>query len=578
MSYLRTNKIQLAVVLLLAGLLLTLAVFQYDWLGQLSEREHERMAESLDLATRNVRSEFDSELAELYKNFQVDFREELTFSEQLATSYAERLETIEGPNILEKIYWVDLTEEAGVVLQEFTGVGLATLDEWPEDIAPLREEFEGLLEHNEDQFRVLLGPQPLHDDIPAIVIQQVFTRSPRGDLGDYKSISWVIAKLRPNVIVDELIPALADQYIYGEEALDYNVGIIDPDSPGELVYRSRPDLTAASLAEPDVQHDIYGLRWWHFSQRLPQNRRMWNIIEESSEARWRLLVKHQAGSLEAAVTATRNRNLAISLGVLALLASAIAMIVVSTRRAQRLAAQQMEFVAGISHELRTPLAVIRAAAENLADDVIQDPEKTRRYGELINREGRRLSNMVERVLLFAKMRAGNLQLERQAVDLIATIDDAIASNSAGMDERSVTVRKELPESLPELVGDPSALSSVIQNLVSNAIKYSRPGGTVTVQARESKTDSGTAIQVAVHDQGDGIPSKEIPHLFEPFFRGERARRGQIQGSGLGLSLVKQVVEAHGGSVDVVSTPGAGSTFMVQLPVANDSQSPDPKLH
>ena len=169
------------------------------------------------------------------------------------------------------------------------------------------------------------------------------------------------------------------------------------------------------------------------------------------------------------------------------------------------------------------------------------------------------------------------QFERQAVDMIATIDDAIASNSAWMDERSVTVRKELPESLPELVGDPSALSSVIQNLVSNAIKYSRPGGTVTIQARESKTDSGTAVQVAIHDQSDGIPSREIPHLFEPFFRGERARRAQIQGSGLGLSLVKQVVEGHGGSIDVVSTRGAGSTFMVQLPVADDSESPDVPL-
>ncbi|MCH7823605.1 MAG: hypothetical protein IH849_02285 [Acidobacteria bacterium] len=576
MSYLWTNKMQLVAVLVLAGLLFTLAIFQYNWLGQLSEREHERMRQSLDSTTRVVRSEFDSELAELYRTFQVDYRDGGTFSEQLAEHYAERLETIEGPDILEKIYWVNLNEETGLVLQEFTGVSLATLDEWPEDIAPLRDEFDGLLRYNGEQFRLPLGPQPLQDDIPALVIQQVFTRSIR-DLEAYESISWVVAKLRSDVIVDELIPALADQYFYGEETLDYNVGIVDRDNPGVLLYRSRPDLTAASFAEPDAQRDIYGLRAWHFNPRFQRTRRMWNVIDEVSEAKWDLLVKHQAGSLEAAVAATRNRNLAISLGVLALLASAIAMIVVSTRRAQRLAAQQMEFVAGISHELRTPLAVIRAAAENLADDVVQDPEKTRQYGELINREGRRLSNMVERVLLFAKIRAGNLQFERQPVDLIATIDDAIASNSAWMDERSVTVRRELPESLPELVGDPSALSSVIQNLVSNAIKYSRPGGTVTVQARESKTDSGIAIQVAIHDQGDGIPSKEIPHLFEPFFRGERARRAQIQGSGLGLSLVKQVVEAHGGSIDVVSTPGAGSTFMVQLPVADDSESPDPTL-
>ena len=381
-----------------------------------------------------------------------------------------------------------------------------------------------------------------------------------------------MAKLRPNVIIGELIPALANQYIYGEETLDYNVGVVNRDAPTELVYRSEPNLTAASFAEPDAHSNIYGLRSWHFNARFQKNRRMWNIIEESSGPKWDLLVKHKAGSLEAAVTATRNRNLAISLGVFTLLATAIAMVMVSTRRAQRLAAQQMEFVAGVSHELRTPLAVIRTAAENLADDVVHDAEKTRQYGELINHEGRRLSNMVERVLLYAKMRGDNLQFEHQAVDLIATIEDAVASSSVGGTDRSVKVRKELPESLARIMGDPAALSSVIRNLISNAIKYSRQEGIVTIQARESGTESGPVIQVAIHDQGEGIPSRELPHLFDPFFRGERARQTQIEGSGLGLSLVKQVVEAHGGRIDVTSTPGAGSTFVVELPVIHNSNA------
>ncbi len=568
---------QLGVVCILVGLLLTLASFQYSWLGQLSEREQERMGQSLDFATRAVRFEFDNELADLYRTFQVDYREDGTFSEQLSAHYTERVETIEGPDILEKIYWVNLNEETGLVLREFTGSGLTTLDEWPQDIVTLRDEFDNLLQYNDAQFRLLLGPEPLQDDVPALVIQQVFTR-PTRDLEDYKSISWIVAKLRANVIIDELIPVLANQYIYGEETLDYNIGIIDRNEPAELVYQSRPDLTTASFAEPDAERDIYGLRSWNFNQRFQKNRRMWGIIEEESDAKWDLLVKHQAGSLEAAVTATRNRNLAISLGVFTLLAGAIAMIVVSTRRAQRLAAQQMEFVAGVSHELRTPLAVIRTAAENLADDVVHDAEKTRQYGALINREGRRLSNMVERVLLFAKMRADNLQFEHQAVDLIATIEDAIDSNNAWSTERSVTVRKELPESLPELRGDPSALGSVMQNLVSNAIKYSREGGIVTIQVRESNTESGPAIQVAIHDQGEGIPNKEIPHLFDPFFRGERARQTQTQGSGLGLSLVKQVVEAHGGEIDVSSTPGSGSTFVVELPVIDNSEASNPAFH
>ncbi|MBU91691.1 MAG: hypothetical protein CL475_04665 [Acidobacteria bacterium] len=571
MIYPQTNKMQLGVVCILVGLLLTLASFQYAWLGQLSEREQERMGQSLDFATRAVRSEFDNELAELYRTFQVDYREDGTFPEQLVEHYAEHVETIEGPDILEKIYWVNLNEETGLVLQEFTGSRLKTLDEWPQDIAKFRNEFNGLLSYNDAQFRLLLGPEPLQDEIPALVIQQVFTR-PTRTLEDYKSISWIVAKLRPNVIIGELIPALANQYIYGEETLDYNVGIVNRDEPTELVYRSDPNLTAASFAEPDAHSNIYGLRSWHFNARFQKNRRMWNIIEESSGPKWDLLVKHKAGSLEAAVAATRNRNLAISLGVFTLLATAIAMVMISTQRAQRLAAQQMEFVAGVSHELRTPLAVIRTAAENLADDVVHDVEKTRQYGELINHEGRRLSNMVERVLLYAKMRGDNLQFEHQAVDLIATIEDAVASSSVGSTERSVKVSKELPESLPRIMGDPAALSSVIRNLISNAIKYSRQEGIVTIQARGGDTESGPAIQVAIHDQGEGIPSREIPYLFDPFFRGERARQTQTEGSGLGLSLVKQVVEAHGGKIEVASTPGAGSTFMVELPVIHNSKA------
>lgn len=575
MSYLRTNRVQLAGIIVLAGLLLTLAVFQYNWLGQLSESERESMGRTLDWATRVTRWEFDSELADLYRGFQVDYREEESFPEQIAARYSERIATIEGPDILDRIYWVQLDEESGLVLQEFTGVNLATLDEWPEELAPLKAQFADQLRNNDVQFDLPVGPAPLQDDIPALVIQQLFTRQYR-TLEEHKSINWIIAKLRRDVIVEQLIPALSAEYIFGEGDFDYNVGVTKADDPTSLVYSSDPALTAASFANPDAERTMFALRIWHLDQRVNTNRRIWRVVEESVEPKWMLVVKHQAGSLEAAVATARNRSLALSLGVLVLLGGAIAMIVVSTRRAQRLAAQQMEFVAGISHELRTPLAVIRAAGENLADDVVHDPEKTRQYGQLINKEGRRLSNMVERVLLFAKMRSGTLQFQHVPVDLLETIDDAIASNGAWTDERSVTVVKEIPEALPQIIGDPAALSSVLQNLVSNAVKYSRRGGTVTIQART--VNAGRDLQIAIHDQGDGIPGHEIQHLFEPFFRGKRARAAQIQGSGLGLSLVKRVVEAHGGHVEVVSTPGAGSTFLVQLPVGEPPTGADAPTH
>ena len=569
MSHLRSNKLQLAAIVALAGLLFTLAIFQYNWLGQLSEREQEMMGRTLNWATRTARWEFDSELADLYKAFQVDYREEGSFEEQIADRYAERVETVEGPNILDRIYWVQLDEDDGLVLKEFTGLGLATLSQWPEDLAHLRGQFADQLGNNNVQFDLPVGPAPLQDDIPALVIQQLFSR-PRPTLEEYRSISWIVLRLHRDVIFDELIPALSAEYIAGEGGFDFNVGVTKADDPNTLVYSSDPRLTAESFAEADAEADMYALRIWHFNQRVRTNRRIWSVVEERVEPRWTLAVKHQAGSLEAAVAAARNRSLALSLGVLLLLAGAVAMIVVSTRRAQRLAAQQMDFVAGVSHELRTPLAVIRAAGENLADELVNDPEKTRQYGELINREGRRLSEMVERVLLFAKMRSGNLQFEQVDVDILATIDEAVAATSGWTQEHSVTVTKEVPETLPHVLGDRTALASVMQNLISNAVKYSRRGGTVTVQARAVGSDPDTAVQIAIHDQGDGIPNNEMPHLFEPFFRGDRARAAQIQGSGLGLSLVKQVVEAHDGHIEAVSTPGAGSTFLVQLPAAQDS--------
>ena len=569
MSYLRTNKAQLAAIIALAGLLFTLAVFQYIWLGQLSEREQERMEDSVDLAVRAVRWEFDGDLADLYQTFQVDYREAESFPEQIAARYAEWTDAVEV-QVIDRLYWINNDEDTGLVIQQFHGTDhLVALDEWPEDILHHRPEFKQSLRHSDAQFELLVGPPPLQDDIPALVIQQVLTR--RFDtLQERESISWIVIILSRDAIFGQLIPELADRYIYGAESFDFNVAIQSSDNPQSLVYASNPDLTADSFAEPDAERGIYSLHPWHFDQRSISNRRAWRVVEESASSRWNLLVKHQAGSLESAVQAARNRSLAISLGVLALLGGSIGMIVVSTRRAQRLAEQQMEFVAGVSHELRTPLAVIRAAGENLADEVVHDPEKTRQYGELIDREGRRLSDMVERVLLFSKIRSENQRFERNRVDMREVIADAIQASRSLLAEQSVVIEKDVPEFLPTTMADAEALKSALGNVLSNAIKYSHRGGIVKLQARVSSAKSGSGFQIAVHDQGDGIPAAELPHLFEPFFRGKRAQRAQIQGSGLGLNLVKRVLEAHGGRVTVDSSPGEGSSFVLFLPV----ESPD----
>ena len=162
----------------------------------------------------------------------------------------------------------------------------------------------------------------------------------------------------------------------------------------------------------------------------------------SSAPRWRLVVKHPSGSLEAAVNAARRRNLLISSSILAVLGASVGLLVLSTRRAQELARQQMEFVAAVSHELRTPLAVIRSAGDNLADGVVRDDEQIRKYGDLVRNEGRRLTEMVEQILEFAGIQSGQRGFALRPVAVAPMLHDIVDSlaraDRAGGDRRSST--------------------------------------------------------------------------------------------------------------------------------------------
>lgn len=279
--------------------------------------------------------------------------------------------------------------------------------------------------------------------------------------------------------------------------------------------------------------------------------------------RWKLLVKHPAGSLEAAVESARHRNVLVSTGVLALLGASMGLLVLSTRRAQRLARQQMEFVAAVSHELRTPLAVIRSAGENLADGVVRDDEQIRKYGDLVRSEGRRLTEMVEQILEFAGIQSGQRGFALRPVALGPVLEDVVESSRALVERAGMTVDIDVPETLPPVLGDEAALRRVFQNLVSNAIKYGAGGGWIGLRAEAE----GREVRVSVGDRGIGIPAVEQTRIFEPFYRVPDEASAQIHGAGLGLSLVRRIVDAHGGSITVRSEPGQGSEFVVRLPAA-----------
>jgi signal transduction histidine kinase len=264
----------------------------------------------------------------------------------------------------------------------------------------------------------------------------------------------------------------------------------------------------------------------------------------------------------------RRRNLLISSGILGLLAVSVGFVLLSARRAERLAAQQVEFVAGVSHELRTPLAVIRSAGENLADGVISDAAQVKRYGTLVRDEGQRLTDLVEQVLAYAGIQSQHAAAARRPSAPSDIVALGIAQSREAIDRSGVRVDVDVPADLPRVLADSSALGRAVANLVTNAIKYGGSAGWVGISARAH----GRELAVTVSDRGPGIAPADLPHIFDPFYRAASVVAAQIHGTGLGLTVVQGIARAHGGRVTVTSALGEGSAFTIHLPTLPESSS------
>lgn len=290
---------------------------------------------------------------------------------------------------------------------------------------------------------------------------------------------------------------------------------------------------------------------------------LWSWIYYSGH--WRLLMRDGVNPLrERAMVATRRRALT-GFVLLALLSVSAAVVLVATRRTQRAAREQIEQLARVSHELRTPLAVLAGAGENLADGLIRRDGRVRQYGRTVQKATRRLQELVENVLHLSRRQAAVRPMEPRRVDLAELVEDSLEATAPSLREAGFTVERALPEGRVEVVGDPRALRIAVLNLISNAVKYGREGRWLRLAVEE---DQGSEVRIVVEDRGPGIVAHELPSLFEPYTRGERAMVEQMEGSGLGLAVVRDVVEAHAGRVSVQAPVDGGTSFTLHLPVAD----------
>jgi signal transduction histidine kinase len=221
--------------------------------------------------------------------------------------------------------------------------------------------------------------------------------------------------------------------------------------------------------------------------------------------------------------------------------------------------QKDEFVSSISHELRTPLTSIAGYVELLQEE--EDDPKKLGHLAIVGRNSERLLALVSDLLFAARLQYGRLELERSPVDLRSLITQCV--DSARPRAAAAYVQLDLEANdVPETIGEPAKLAQLLDNLVSNAIKFTPSGGHVVVRL----TVRGDMIRIEVSDTGLGIPDVDRERLFERFFRAQSALERQIQGTGLGLYISKAIVEAHDGRIGVESEPGQGTTFIVELPV------------
>ncbi len=231
-----------------------------------------------------------------------------------------------------------------------------------------------------------------------------------------------------------------------------------------------------------------------------------------------------------------------------------------TEELARADALRRNMTADVAHELRTPLSIVRGKLEGVLDGVYP---ATPEHLEPILDEIRLLTRLVEDLHLIALAEAGQLALERRPLNVGDLLHDAQVNFGPQAADRGVTLVLDLPERLPQVMADWRRVSQVLGNLLTNALRYTPRGGQVTLSAAAVEG----AVEVAVADTGSGIPSADLPYIFERFWRGEKSRSRAGGGSGLGLAIARQLVEMHGGTIRVESAPGQGTQFRFTLPVA-----------
>lgn len=367
--------------------------------------------------------------------------------------------------------------------------------------------------------------EPEEQGLHAYVFLRMFDPKTGGYCG------YVGMELNQDRMKDGLIPQTISGLVSEAGLKDSGLALAVYDDRRREVYRS-----AGAALEPEVTSPL---------------RPVFNY--------WHMALGYEGATLDSLARDNFRKSLLLTIFVLALLVVGVALTLRAAARELRLAEAKSTFVSNVSHELKTPLALIRLFAETLELGRVRSPEKAREYYRVINHESRRLTQLIDNVLDFGQIEAGRKRYSFAREDVGALVEGVVRSYEYQLTSAGFELKTSFRPGLLALV-DRDSLSQAVLNLLNNAVKYSRDVRRIEVSVGER----GGLIAIEVADAGVGIPAAEHEKIFEKFYRVGAGLVHETKGSGLGLSLVKHIVQAHGGRVRVESAPGKGSRFTIFL--------------
>ena len=598
-------------------LLIAAGVLVYRWLDWVSEAERQQQQNHLETVLRSCAGELAGAIQEIPASFHPEPRLESEAEKYLAELFLLWRSATPRPQLVSTISFATAVQGGEPSFRRFSfDESKFVKQEWPEGLESFRAflRWRGqtrggppapappgfALALSEDRPVIILplmtiqqpqpappdpefrprpplgygpeqGPQgpPRPGDFPRPPFQR--RPPPREERPAPRQTGWCLLELDRDYLLKQFLPSLITRNFSAPEMASYQVAIVTG-QPRRLLYQSAPQLNAQMLSAVDATILL-------FSPQIPPGPGLRNPMrpvgappppEPISPAHtWQIVAKHEAGSIAAVINAQRRRNLIIAFGMLLLLAGSALSLVWATQRTRALAQRQMEFVAGVSHELRTPLTVIQSAGFNLANGRVEEADRVRQYGAVIQTEGRRLSEMIEQMLSFAGLQSGRVRYDLAPTSLQEIIHRALEAYRAAFAEAGWQIEQEIQEKLPPVIADAQTLESAIKNLLHNALKYAASGKWLRISAREAVNNE---VLVTVEDHGPGIDTSDLPHIFEPFYRGQKVVASPIPGAGLGLSLLQRHLQAYGGRVTVQTSSGKGTVFTLHLPASPKSNN------